>query len=252
VVGSQQGQVATSVAIWDRLGVSLRQTGWAKATGAVYGLTAQDTAMVRQAYEELVPDNWLPPGHDYRSRAYQCYAVGPDLCTLTWVADPPPYWQSTAINRLAGGIARNFYVLPVAHPATRIVARLAANFLTVIANAKLCIDNSSGFYLDIHYIRISAPGKPAPEGVHRDGLVAGGVLCVGRENVKGGLTVLYDLARTQLATLRLDREMDTLIFDDRRVLHYTTDISPINPKEIGWRDVILFGVRVRENRLIRS
>jgi hypothetical protein len=246
VAGSGQGQAALCDAIWGSLGISLREAGWAKAPRSVYGLASQDIAVVRQAFEELVPDNWLPPGHNYRSRAYQCYALGQDLRTLTWVADPAPYWQSTAINRVAGGIARNFFILPETHPATGIVAKLATSFLSILASAKLCLDDSPGFYLDIHYIRITAPGKPAPEGMHRDGLLSGAVLCVDRENVRGGLTSLYDSSRTRLTTLRLNRELDTLIFDDQRVLHYTTDISPINPDARGWRDVILFGVRVRE------
>jgi hypothetical protein len=168
----------------------------------------------------LAQDEWLPAGHDYRSRAYQCFAVDPHGPRIDFIPDPPPYVQAKEINSVSGGMRRTFHGLPADHPVTAIVRRLAGVFLGLTLDSGVAAPENGPYLLDAHYIRISAPGKPCPEGIHRDGLVAGSVHLVSLANVRGGETHFTDDDGAPLQSLRLTRFLDSAIFDDKRLLHY--------------------------------
>ena len=205
-----------------------------------------DLSILRDLFEsDLERDRWLPAGHDYRSRAYQCFFVDRKRSRLEFVTEPPPYVQAADINPVAGGLKRTFRTLPDTHPVTEIARRLANSFIALLLSGGIVSRAGESLMLDVHYIRISAPGKPCPEGVHRDGLIAGSVHLVGLQNVRGGQTHFTDDAGRSCRSLRLDRFLDSVVFDDRRLLHYTDDISRIDPNTDGHRDVLLLGLRKR-------
>ena len=203
-----------------------------------------DREVLRDLYEHgLERDEWLPSGHEYRSRAYQCFAVDPRGPQLDFISDPPPYVQTKETNSVSGGMRREFCNLPDDHPVTAIVRRLASVFLTVTLNREVASANGGPYLLDAHYIRIAAPGKPCPEGIHRDGLVAGSVHLVSLANVSGGETHFTSDDGATSRSFRLTRFLDSVVFDDKRLLHFTDDISPLDPKVEGHRDVLLLGLR---------
>lgn len=190
----------------------------------------------------LDADTWLPQEHGDRRRAYQCLAVNSSSLGLVFVREPAPYLQSPEVNPVAGGISRAFRLVPEEHPATRITVRLAASFLQVTKAALRRDTDDFTYLIDVHYVRVLAPGNPCPEGVHSDGLVAGATHLVKLRNAGGGITHLYDRHGTILASRRLTGFLDAVIFDDRRVLHYTTPIRTREPFH-GYRDVVLLGLR---------
>jgi hypothetical protein len=204
-----------------------------------------DSEIVRNMFaHELVHDEWLPRGHDYRSRAYQCFTVDPRTRELDFIPDPPPYVQAAEINSISGGLRRAFHGVSATHPVTAIVRRLADVFLDLTLESGIArADEEQGYLLDVHFIRISAPGKPCPEGVHRDGLVAGSVHLIALTNVDGGKTHFSTDDGEPLQSLQLTRFLDSVVFDDQRLLHYTDDISPHDPLADGHRDVLLLGLR---------
>ena len=202
-----------------------------------------DRAVLTDLFDgDLERDEWLPQGHDYRSRAYQCFAVDRYL-QPAFIPDPPPYVQAAEINSVAGGLQRTFRGLPGDHPATAIARRLANVFLGLTVDSGVASTDGGPYLLDAHYIRISAPGKPCPEGVHRDGLVAGSVHLISLENARGGETHFTDDAGGAPQSLRLTNFLDSVVFDDKRLLHYTDDISRLDPEVDGHRDVLLLGLR---------
>lgn len=205
--------------------------------------SAERDAVLDAFAAELEPDRWLPAGHDYRRRAYQCFDV--DLATLRIdpIPAPPPYVQSSAVNRVAGGLQRRFRELPATHPATAVVGRLAAAVLQIALDSGIVAPDAGPHVLDAHFIRTTAPGKPCPEGLHRDGLVAGSVHLVELANVRGGETEFTDPEGRRLERLHLGGFLDSVIFDDTRVMHYTADIEPRRPDVPGHRDVLLLGLR---------
>ncbi|BAW03761.1 2OG-Fe dioxygenase family protein [Nocardia seriolae] len=186
-------------------------------TGADLGVTAAEHAILAAAFrDDTRPDAWMPPGEDYRRRAYQCFELSIPRVDLRIVADPPPYWQSTEVNPLLGGIARRFHLIPEAHPATAVVAKIVDGVTRSLLSARVLDPRRNPSCLvDAHYIRILAPGRPAPEGIHRDGLLAGSAHLVGRENITGGVSEVFDgETRDLLHRFILDDPLDSYVFDD--------------------------------------
>lgn len=200
---------------------------------------------LQQLYDAaLGRDEWLPEGGGYRLRGYQCFDVNASHLTTTHIPDPPPYFQSLAVNHVAGGIKRSFRAVPWKHPASHTVTALITKFLRSVRSAGLLEPHQrSAHILDAHYVRITAPGQPTPEGIHRDGIIAGSVHLVRRVNITGGATSLFDCSGNRVCDFTLDMPLDSFIFDDARLLHYADEVRPVQPDSHAYRDVLLLGLR---------
>ena len=224
-------------------GASARGPWLVQANARCIGRRRQDDAQ-RTVRARPGPGRVAPRRtHGYRRRAYQCFAVdGLQPGTLA-KTEPPPYVQAPDINKVAGGLSRTFRGIPDSHDATAVVRALALFVLRLILDSGIVTTGGSNYILDVHFIRTSAPGKPCPEGIHRDGLVAGSVHLVDLANARGGSTRFFTPVGTELGSLRLTNFLDSVVFDDARVLHYTDDIAPNSAEGHGHRDVLLFGLR---------
>ncbi|MBD0742884.1 hypothetical protein BG418_15550 [Streptomyces sp. CBMA152] len=157
-----------------------------------------------------------------------------------------PYHQKAEFNALAGGIDRTFAPLPDHISGSALVRRLL-RFDLAAAGA------GQGLWeVDMHMVRI-APGpgglgRPAPEGVHRDGLDAIAIHLIEASGVEGGVSSVFDDEGRELGRVRLTRPLDSLLVDDRRLRHFTTPVRrrhtvvTAGPSR-GWRDVLLVGMR---------
>ncbi|GAA5101470.1 hypothetical protein GCM10023319_66700 [Nocardia iowensis] len=222
-----------------------------------FTLSEHDLAVLCRTFrDDTELDHWLPGGDQYRRRAYQCFHLamgrlaedGPGA--LTAIGQPPPYVQSKQINPVAGDIERSFQLIPPDHPATDPTKRIAtAVALLLEANGVLSAARTPHCLVDAHYMRLIAPGHPAPEGKHRDGLIAGSAHLIQRTNIGGGVSAIYDRYQPdrELRSFVLENPLDSYVFDDERVLHYTTTITVTDPAVgAGLRDVLLIGFRERE------
>ncbi|MGP4111344.1 2OG-Fe dioxygenase family protein [Streptomyces sp. 4N509B] len=223
----------------------LREWGFMTMTAKTLGIADGELISLQQLYDnELDRDEWLPEGKGYRLRGYQCFDVDPSNLATTHVTEPPPYFQPVAVNHVAGGIQRRFRAVPWDYPTSHTVAALISVFLySVRAAGLLDSRRKSPLALDAHYVRITAPGRPAPEGIHRDGIIAGAVHLVRRVNIMGGTTSLFDSSENRICDFVLDAPLDSFIFDDSRLLHYTDEVRPAQPDGPAYRDVLLLGVR---------
>lgn len=204
--------------------------------------TNRELTTLREAYDtELAADTWLPGEATYRRRGYQCYAFHASDLLLKPVEDPPPYRQAMDVNSLVGGIARSFRLVPYTLPVTEIASAMLTHMLNCIRQAGLLPYRR--LVADVHFIRILAPGEPAPEGIHRDGLIAGSVHLVQRINARGGASVLFDPSGTKLCEFLLEEPLDSFIFDDERLMHYAEPVERVDSELQGHRDVLLFGIR---------
>lgn len=97
--------------------------------------------------------------------------------------------------------------------------------------------------IELHQFRIEAkpgaPGRPTPEGVHRDGVDFALAMLIRRENVARGTTMIHDLAGRMLGSFTLSRPLDAAIVDDRCVAHGVTPIQPLDPSRPAYRDVLV-------------
>ncbi|MGW0250917.1 2OG-Fe dioxygenase family protein [Nocardia goodfellowii] len=224
---------------------SLRESAFSIMTRADFDYSpADDDVLVTAFAHEIARDRWLPPGETYRHRAYQCFRMSVRDMSFQAESDPDPYLQSKEVNSMAGGVRRSFATLDPDHPVTAVTARIAAAVARQLLGAGvLSADTTAHCLVDAHYIRIYAPGKPCPEGIHRDGLIAGSAHLVRRENITGADSMLYDLSGREVHRCVLTDPLDSFVFDDSRVMHYTTDIEVAEAGRAAHRDVLLIGFR---------
>ncbi|MFI6211731.1 2OG-Fe dioxygenase family protein [Nocardia brasiliensis] len=222
-------------------------------TAADFPLSGPDLHVLRRTFRDYTElDRWPPDGEQCRRRAYQCFQLdltrlstdGP--AALTAIEQPPPYVQSEQVDPVAGGIARRFKLIPAEHPATEPTTQIAAAVARLLtAHRVLSVPDC---LVDAHYLRLIAPGDPAPEGKHRAGLIAGSAHLIQRTNVSGGVSAIYDRHDPDrgLRSFVLEDPLDSYVFDDERVLHYTSPITVTDPAAgAGLRDVLLIGFRRR-------
>jgi hypothetical protein len=154
------------------------------------------------------------------------------------------HYQDRAYNALNGGVAR--WYEPVA---PEIVAgKSLAGVVALGAGLFAGLRPGAAWRTELHQFRIEAaqgaPGRPTPEGVHRDGVDFVLVLLVRRENVAQGTTTVHDSAGRELGAFTLTRPLDAAFVDDARVLHGVTPVIPLDASRPAFRDVLVATYRV--------
>lgn len=101
--------------------------------------------------------------------------------------------------------------------------------------------NSMIGYMHIHQMRVRANEdvSPVPEGIHQDGYSYVGILCVNRVNVDGGETGLYDNVAGNRVYNKILNAGEFVMFNDRKMFHYVSNIKPIDPSKPAYRDVMV-------------
>ena len=104
------------------------------------------------------------------------------------------------------------------------------------------------WYVEVHQFRIDTTdgiGRPTPEGAHRDGVDFVAVLMLGRHQIKGGETRVFEANGPQGQRFTLNQSFSLMILDDERVIHESTPIQPIDPDNgsHAWRDTLVVTFR---------
>lgn len=195
-------------------------------------------ATLREDYESLPRDEYLPDNGLYRYRRYDSFSFYPETGDLTLLPHQD-YFQSRDINQVTGGIVRKFAPLtketaenPFLHELIRFNF---ANFpITDPQMAK------GHWQVDAHQIfvvaRVGAEGHPTPEGVHRDGAEFVTVHIAMLDNTSGGEVSIYDDNKEHLASFTLKHIFDSYFFNDAILWHGVTPIHSkdgINPAKRG-------------------
>ena len=144
--------------------------------------------------------------------------------------------QSAAVNKLAGGVKRDFAELE-----DQLVG--LAEWRTLIARfVDFCKIDPTTTEIGIHQIRIvAAPnmvGEPAPEGIHQDGFDFVGIFCIKRENLIGAETHLYESPSGPPIFAKELQPGEFVLVNDRRLYHFTSGIRPAGSGD-GMRDVFV-------------
>ena len=221
----------------------LTQAGWAVlGANALCGLTTNSLAQFEAWHAwwaDLPPDLHLRDGGHYRSRRHGCFVV--EQGRSRQVAHRP-HWQPVEYNALHGGIARDFEPLPEALSSDPAWSRL----LVSLAELAQQLRGPETWFVEAHPFRIDASdgiGRPTPEGAHRDGVDLVAVIYVGRSNVKGGETRVFDAQGPHGVRFVLQEPWSALLLDDERVIHESTPIQPIDPDLPSWRDTLVLSFR---------
>jgi hypothetical protein len=197
-----------------------------------------DWAMVAASWNDLGRDTYMADGGRYRKRRFAVFTADPTDPAIRRAAHQPHY-QSRDYNSLNGGIARWFA------PIEDDIAA-SASFTTILHFCRALFDAlcpDVAWHIEAHQFRIEAradaPGKPTPEGLHRDGVDYVLVLMIGRENIESGETSIHDLEGKRLGSFTLTTPFDAALVDDHRVYHGVTPVAPVKAGLASHRDVLV-------------
>ncbi|MDI6651536.1 2OG-Fe dioxygenase family protein [Gluconobacter japonicus] len=206
------------------------------------GLTDWDT--FASSWNDLGLDLYMADGGRYRRRRYATFSVSNGLITRK---THQPHYQSRDHNLLNGGIERWFGAIEdniASHPAMIAAIRTISRFADALTP---CQEKPETWHTEVHQFRIEAnpdsEGRPTPEGMHRDGVDWVLVLMIGRHNVEQGVTTIHDNQKDLLGSFTLTQPLDAAIVDDHRVYHGVTAVTPQNPNEPAYRDVLVITLR---------
>ena len=222
---------------------SLRDTGYtllsATQLAVLTGAPVPALNGLRASWDRLPPDEHLRDGGHYRSRRHSSYvqAFAPE--TLTRVPHRA-HWQSTTYNALHGGIERWFEPIESQVTAAPVWGQLIASLGGLFARVR----PAQRWYIEAHQFRIDTAngiGRPTPEGAHRDGVDFVAVILVGRRNLRGGETRVFDAHGSSGVRFTMEEPWSALLMDDERVIHETTPIQPEGG--VGARDTLVLTYR---------
>lgn len=196
---------------------------------------------LRAGYPSLPLDEFLPGGLKYRFRRWGKVYYLPSTGELL----PLPggdYFQSKDINAVTGGIVRRFApLLPETfdNPFVQAIIRFNMDQFPVRLDQR-----SQPWQVDIHLIRVVADatgaGHPTPEGIHKDGAEFVTVHLVELDNAAGGEVTIYDNDKQPLDSFRLHNLLDSYLFEDPRVWHAASPITPVDPAKPAVRSILTF------------
>ena len=206
---------------------ALRDAGYAvlrpQDVAAWAGASLPQLLALNADWAGLPPDDFLKDGGRYRRRRHSCFvAEGGAVRQVPHRA----HWQPVEYNALHGGMQRWFAPMleaSVAQPAWQQLMRK-------LAEAASALRGAQPWYIEAHQFRIDTAGgigRPTPEGAHRDGVDLVAVALVGRHNVKGGETRVFEAAGRRGERFTMTEPWTLLLLDDERVIHETTPIQPL-------------------------
>lgn len=194
-------------------------------------------------WDDLPTDPYMRGGALYRERRYARFAVALDA--------PPerlphrPFIQSREINPYAGDTARDFAPMRDETANSPILHSLLARDASRLNPERL--GGVDVWHVDVHQVRTiaepDAPGDPAPEGPHRDGMTAVAVHLIRRENMTGGETRICTTDLETLERRTLTHPFDSFMILDEKLLHDATPVATTASATRGVRDTLLFGFR---------
>ncbi|WP_051749277.1 2OG-Fe dioxygenase family protein [Nevskia soli] len=198
------------------------------------------------SWNDLHLDTHMADGGRYRKRRHAVFSMGADGV----ISREPhqPHYQGLDYNPLNGGVQRWF------EPVTPEVGASASlhTLLSLCGGVFGALKPAVGAWkVEMHQFRIEArpgePGQPTPEGPHRDGVDYVSVLLVTRRNIEQGTTVVYDLERRELGSFTLTQPFDAAFVEDARVYHGVTAVTPLDPAQPAYRDVLVLTFRAKRD-----
>lgn len=202
------------------------------------GVDDADWQRFAGSWQRMPVDRYMADGGRYRRRRHAVFRVQANGVATRLPRQP--HYQSRDYNPLNGGIQRWF--TPVEPTLADGAVSTALLQLCAHSFGALASDVSA-WHVEMHQFRIEAArelaGQPTPEGVHRDGVDYVLVMLIGRNNVASGSTYIQGPEGTPLGSFTLTDPGDSVLLDDRRVLHGVTPIVPIDDSKPAWRDALV-------------
>jgi hypothetical protein len=186
-------------------------------------------------------DPHLFAGEGERRRRYARLLVDPTRGTLE-LFEHHLFFQAKKFDDLYGDIHRSFSPMEFEEFGNDFFQMLVIESYKALPLPIEAQDQP--FEVSAHMIRIEATpdstiGRPAPEGIHRDGYHFGSIHLMTRENVKGADNQIYDLRKNLIDEVRLTNPMDSIYFDDAAIFHAVTPFEPDDASQRATRDMLI-------------
>jgi hypothetical protein len=221
----------------------LRQQGYAvlgaTAVCELAGCTPAALQLLEPAWSDLPPDGYLKDGGRYRRRRHSCFVIEAGVVNQV---PHRAHWQPVVYNALHGGMERWFEPMHASDVMQPAWGQLLAG-LGGLCSA-LRGQGDARWYVEAHQFRIDTTdgiGRPTPEGAHRDGVDFVAVLLIGRRDIKGGETRVFEADGPNGQRFTLTEPWSLLFLDDARVIHESTPIQPL--EQGGYRDTLVLTFR---------
>ncbi len=197
-----------------------------------------------ESWNDLPPDNFLSDGGHYRFRRYSVFNWSMEQNEIDLLPHEAHY-QSTYRNNMNGGIYREFEPFKK----STIESPLLKSIIQY-ATQNISYSDEKQWRIQAHQFRIVAnvdeAGLPTPEGVHRDDADFILSMVLGRENITGGVSHIYDDAKRLVFGGILSEAGDAVIVDDRQVWHGVSEVYPMDDSRKGHRDVLVLTFHNKE------
>ena len=148
------------------------------------------------------------------------------------------FYQSSDLNNHNGGILRNYKNVH-----DDVLSNKYFKYYIQLFIDKIHYEYKyTPKYLNVHQIRVIIDDNNntvVPEGIHRDGFNMIMIVCISRENIKGGINEVYKDSNNILNSTQLNPS-DAIIINDNKVLHNVTEINKLDINKKSWRDVFVF------------
>ncbi|WP_058042659.1 2OG-Fe dioxygenase family protein [Streptomyces roseifaciens] len=187
------------------------------------------------SWDDLPADTHLGTDTPYRFRRYGLFRIRPGrLERLPHTA----FFQDKSVNKVHGGVQRLFAPLSAAVAGGEVLRTVVHTLRRHLPGPRAGMDTCG-----VHQIRVTATtrteGHPAPEGVHQDGHSYVAQVLIRREDVSGAESALYDLRSRPVHRALLTAPLETIVLDDRRLLHGVSPVRPAPGASCGMRDMLL-------------
>lgn len=193
-------------------------------------------AQFARHWEHLAPDPYAAELGVQRLRRYGRYLVRGGAAQRM---PAEAFVQPDDSNPLYIERERHFEQLTDAFAGDPLLGRM----LQLLHRVAATLDDVAEWNVKVHPFRVCASadgdGRPAPEGLHRDGVTLVSSLLIGRRNAVGGESSVCDLSGRRLLRTTLDQPGTLLLGDDRRTLHDVSAIRPVDDSAVAQRDVLV-------------
>lgn len=221
---------------------ALVQTGYFH--GTLDGVLAREVTSTPEwqrfsaSWNDLPIDGHMADQGTYRFRRYAEFRLsrGADLEELPTTT----YRQSKAVNSLNGGIDRHYESIDPTVKRGGVLEEILRSFHEMFAGLHAPRPWLFQVFQNRIVARSTQPGKPTPEGMHRDGVDYVLTLLVDRRGVSGGESRTHCGASGDVlfrTTLRAPG--DFIFLDDIRLKHSVEPIAPARADTTGHRDVLI-------------
>lgn len=198
-----------------------------------------------QSWNNLEQDQFMGDKGRYRFRRYAVFTAehAGKICQL----EDQRHFQTRFYNNLNGGVVRDYPCFQAEALENGVFQSLLECARSSVARAR---PDVAAWRFEAHQFRIVASdeekGKPVPEGIHRDGVDYVFIFMINRQNVRGGVSRVYQLDGHLMAEMKLKQSLDFMVVNDHSVYHYVTPIHPLNSQYPAHRDVLVITVKGME------